>query len=127
MISDFSGVMFDYTFIFDKPLIYTDTTIDISPYDAKWVDYTTWTLAILPSLGQRLDPSQFDHMKDVIDETLASQKYVEGRKKARQEAWQHPGEAAVRTVDYLEAKMKELLEKQEEQQAKISKKKKAGK
>ncbi len=32
LITDFSGVMFDYALIFDKPFIYADTNFDESPY-----------------------------------------------------------------------------------------------
>ena len=33
MISDFSGVMFDFALVFDKPIIYADTSFDASVYD----------------------------------------------------------------------------------------------
>ncbi len=36
MISDFSGVVFEYTLIFDGLVITADTDYDISPYDAAW-------------------------------------------------------------------------------------------
>jgi CDP-glycerol glycerophosphotransferase (TagB/SpsB family) len=38
MISDFSGVIFDYTLIFDRPVIYADTDFDKAPYDAAWFE-----------------------------------------------------------------------------------------
>ena len=38
MISDFSGVIYDYTLVFDGSLIYTDIDFDSSAYDACWLD-----------------------------------------------------------------------------------------
>ena len=39
MISDFSGVIFDFALVYDKPIIYAETEFDSSPYDAWWLDY----------------------------------------------------------------------------------------
>ena len=38
MISDFSGVIFDFAMVFDKPVIYADTHFDKAPYDACWLE-----------------------------------------------------------------------------------------
>lgn len=38
-----SGVIFDFALVYDKPIIYTDTKFDISPYDAWWLDKEIWT------------------------------------------------------------------------------------
>lgn len=35
LISDFSGVTFDFSLIFDKPLFYTEPKIDVGLYDAN--------------------------------------------------------------------------------------------
>jgi CDP-glycerol glycerophosphotransferase (TagB/SpsB family) len=59
MISDFSGVIFDYSLVFDRPVIYADTSFDKSPYDAAWLDEPLWTFRILPSLGIPLKKEDF--------------------------------------------------------------------
>ena len=43
VISDFSGIIFEFALVFDKPLIFTDPNIDLSPYDAYWIDEKPWT------------------------------------------------------------------------------------
>ena len=55
LITDFSGVIFDFAFIFGKPLLYADTSFDTLPYDADWLDDKIWALKVLPSLGVKLD------------------------------------------------------------------------
>ena len=112
MITDFSGIIFDYTFIFDKPLIYADTTMDLAPYDAAWIDEPLWRLEILPELGKKLEESDFDNIKEVIDSVSDSEVYKAGRKKYSDIAWQCKGEAAKNTVDYLVAKYEEIANKE---------------
>lgn len=101
MITDFSGVMFDYSLVFDKPLIYTDTEFDKSPYDADWLDEPMWEFTILDKLGIQLKEDQFDDMQNVIEKAIASESLKESRKQVRSVAWQNQGMAAGTTVDYL--------------------------
>ena len=108
MITDFSGVMFDYALIFDRPFIYADIEFDKSPYDAAWLEEDMWTLRILPSIGIPLKEEDFDNIKEVIDKTVNDQSLAAGRDKARLETWANPGEAAKRTVDYLMSKAEEI-------------------
>lgn len=101
MITDFSGVMFDYALIFDRPFIYADIEFDKSPYDAAWLEEDMWTLKILPYIGIPLKEEDFDNIKEVIDRTVNDESLEKGRERARKETWANPGEAASRTVDYL--------------------------
>lgn len=104
MISDFSGVIYDYSLIFNKPLIYADTEFDTLPYDADWLDEKIWSLRVLPKIGVRLEEKDFDNLKTVIDGALTSKELEAGRKEVREEAWRYTGESAVRVVDYLTSK-----------------------
>ena len=109
LITDFSGIVFDYTYIFDRPIIYADTKVDTAPYDASWIDEEFWRLSILPKLGKRLDKDDFPRMKEVIDSVADSDEYRQGREECRNTSWQCRGEATVRTVDYLIKKHDECL------------------
>lgn len=109
MITDFSGIIFDYCLVFDKPLIYADTSLDLAPYDAAWVDEPLWRLEVLPKLGVQLSEDQFDNMKEIIDKLLMEDKYKKGRDEVKAQAWQCAGESAKLTVDYLIKKREELL------------------
>lgn len=109
LISDFSGVSFDFTLIFDKPVIYTDPKFDVGPYDAWWLKEPIWTVSTLPKLGCQLTPENMENLKDLIDYCLSDPRYADGRRQAKEEAWEHPGEGARRTVDYLLQKYEELI------------------
>lgn len=108
LISDFSGVIFDFTLVYDKPVIYTDTKFDVSPYDAWWLDTPLWTLSALPRLGSQLTPDNIDNLQELIDTCLNDPQFANGRRQVKEETWAYPGEGAARTVDYLLKKYEEL-------------------
>ena len=126
LISDFSGVMFDYTLVFDKPILYTNTDFKKNPYDAFWIDEPLWTFEILPSLGLELNDENASHVKDLIDKCIEDSSFAEGRDKARSETWVHIGEGAERSADFILKKLDEvtaLIAAEEEAKAKKKKKK----
>ena len=108
MITDFSGVIFDYALVFDRPVIYTPANYDDALYDAAWYDKPQWRFEVYPSFGIPLAEEEFGSMREVIDATIADESLREGRARARAQAWAHPGEAARRTVDYLLSKQVEV-------------------
>jgi CDP-glycerol glycerophosphotransferase (TagB/SpsB family) len=116
LISDFSGVIFDFSLVYDKPVIYADTAFDKAPYDAYWLEDELWTFATLPAIGQQLTEDNLGRIGDVIDTCLHDPRYQAGRDRARQETWAHIGTAAERTVDYLMQKYEQLHPEAEQEQ-----------
>ena len=112
LISDFSGVVFDFTLIYDKPVIYTDPDFDTSLYDAWWLDTPLWTTTALPRLGCQLTEDNMENLKELVDTCIADPKYAEGRRQVKAETWMYAGEGAARTADYLIAKHAEITEKE---------------
>lgn len=113
MISDFSGVIFDFALVYDKPVIYADTEFDKSPYDAWWLDKPLWTFTALPRIGEKLTPENMSGLRGMIDTCLTDPRYEAGRQEVRAETWEHPGEGAVRAANYLLAKYQELKSQEE--------------
>ncbi len=114
LISDFSGVIFDFTLIYDKPVIYTNPNIDLSFYDAWWLKDPLWTLSALPRLGEMLTDENMGNIKSLIDACIEDPRYAEGRKSVKEETWANCGQGAVRTVDYLLEKYNEITKKGKE-------------
>lgn len=112
LISDFSGVTFDFSLVYDKPVIYADTAFDKGPYDAWWLDTPFWTMTALPRIGRKLTSDNMGDLKNMIDQCLTDPQYAEGRRQVRQETWVYPGEGAQRAADYLEKKLRELTAKE---------------
>lgn len=108
LISDFSGVIFDFALINDKPVIYTDPDFDISLYDAWWMDTPLWTTSALPRLGAELTEENMEDLKTLIDTCIEDPKYAESRRQVKDETWAYRGDGALRAADYLIAKYDEL-------------------
>ena len=108
MISDFSGVIFDFALVFAKPVIYTDTVFDKAPYDAYWIDDELWTFSTLDKIGVKLTEDGLNDMKSVIDHCLQDESFRKGIQQAREEAWNHVGHAAELAADYLIEKQQSL-------------------
>ena len=113
LISDFSGVIFDFSLVFDKPVICADTEFDASPYDAWWLKRLPWGLSVIPRLGAKLTKENRKDLKKMIDDCLEDQSFTESRHQVRDEAWAYQGEGATRMADYLTAKYEELTKKEE--------------
>ena len=111
LISDFSGVVFDFTLVYDKPIIYTEADFDKGPFDAWWLDTPYWTETALPRLGEMLTEENLPQIEEVIKRCLTDPKYAQGREEARRETWEYQGEGTDRAVDYLLSKYEELTAK----------------
>ena len=70
LISDFSGVIFDFALVFDKPVLYADTAYDKAPYDACWLEEEMWTFSTLPKIGQQLKEEHLPQLKQLIDQCM---------------------------------------------------------
>ena len=114
MISDFSGVIYDFALIFGKPIIYTEPKIDISPYDIWWLKKELWTISALPKIGCELINENIDDIKDIIDSCLTEQKYADGLKIIKEESWECFGEGTKNVVNYLTNKYDEIIKKNQQ-------------
>ncbi len=110
LISDFSGVIFDFALVFDKPVIYADTSFDSSPYDASWLEEEpVWSFKILPRLGRQLTEDNFGRLRELVLDCLEDPLLQQGRDQARAESWVPMGGSAARVADYLLEKRRQLL------------------
>lgn len=113
LISDFSGVIFEFSLIYDKPVIYTDPNFDLGPYDAWWLKDPLWTVGALPRIGEALTRENLPELKSLIDACLQDPRYAAGRRQVKAETWAYPGQGSRIAADYLEAKLRELNAKEE--------------
>ena len=118
LISDFSGVLFDFSLVYNKPVIYTETSdFDNSPYDNAWLDEEMWSFKILPSIGRKLTRDNFENIGALIDECIngsGGESLAKGRDEARSQTWCNIGHGAEKTADYLISKLEELTKKEKE-------------
>lgn len=108
IISDFSGAIFDFCLVFDKPVIYTSPDFDISPYDAWWLKSPLWTFSALSRIGVELNDKNMNSLSTLIADCMNNQHYQDARKEVRDETWAYRGQGARRIVDYIIDKQKAL-------------------
>jgi len=101
MISDFSAIIWDYTFLCDKPVMYASAEMELGPYDAYNMDHEIWQFETVRKIGIKLEEKDFPNIKQIIKDANDNPKLAELRHKARNEAWMYIGESAKRTVDYM--------------------------
>jgi hypothetical protein len=101
MISDFSGIVFDYIFLFDRPVVYIKQNLDIRPYDADDVNHEIWQFEVLKNIGIELKENDFNSITDMIVKTSDSIELKQGRQRAKEEAWFYPGEAGKRIYNFM--------------------------
>lgn len=112
MISDFSGIIFDYTFLCDKPVMYVNAGMDLRPYDAYDLDgKELWQYSVLKKFGTELKEEQFANIKEVIQSVSDSKQLEEARHAAKAEAWMHEGEAGKNIADFMISKVENSGEK----------------
>lgn len=114
LISDFSGVIFDFSLVHNKPVIYTNPRFDISVYDAWWLQKPLWTVSALKKLGHELNDENINKLTDIIEECTENSQYLKQIEEVKKETWAYQNEGAKRVADYLISKYEALTAKKEE-------------
>jgi len=104
MISDFSGIIYDYTFLCDKPVMYVNAELDLRPYDAYDLNKTIWQFDVLKKIGIELKEEHFSDIKSIIQAASDSPQLAAERIAAKNTAWMYSGESGKRVVDYMTTK-----------------------
>lgn len=108
LISDFSGIIYDFSLCFDKPVIYANSAFDASPYDSYWLDGMAWSIENLPNVGKELKEEDFDNLKDIINSLLSSTDFKEKREAIKKSAWKNISTSHIAAADYLISKYESL-------------------
>lgn len=112
MISDYSGIIFDYSLVFNKPVIYAEFEYVDPKSDYYWIqDEEIWLLEAIKKYCTPFGTDYKDKLKGLIDASLNDKGRFEAYEAARKEGWAHIGESAKITADYLIAKQAELTRK----------------
>jgi len=108
MISDYSGIMYDFCFIFNKPVIYANAQFKKDPYDCWCIEGDTWMVSTIRKIGKELSQDKIDNIKELIDTSIRESKESPLIEQARNETWCNIGKSAELTADYLIEKLAEL-------------------
>ena len=101
MISDFSGVIFDYVFLFEKPVIIPSFTFDKRGTDAIEIDEEVWTFETIPKISFKLDENNFSNIANIIEDSINNETLKNNILKAKEKAYMYEGQASKRAAQFL--------------------------
>lgn len=70
LISALSGIVFDYAFVFEKPVITVNVQHSFLGQEANDLPYELWELEILDKIGKRITPEEFANVSDIVGPLL---------------------------------------------------------
>jgi hypothetical protein len=101
MISDFSGIIYDYVFLFDRPVLINLHGMDLRPLDAHCLKKEPSYIQTLRKIGIELNGTNLNSIKDTISGLLQNTELQYNRQEVKKQMWQYQGESGKRIVDYL--------------------------
>ena len=108
MISDFSGVVFDYIFLFDKPVLYHNAGFNKEMYDAGDIDEELWKFKAIKRFGRQISEQDLPNINEIIEKAVSDTSLSSERSSAKETAWQNIGQSGAAVVDAL-VKIREKL------------------
>ena len=101
MISDFSGIIFDFVFLFDKPVLYNNSYFNKDMYDAGDIQHEPWKFKALTQFATEITESDLPNINNIILKSVSDKSLSIERQKAKNIAWQNIGNSAKNVVDSL--------------------------
>jgi len=110
MISDFSGVIFDYAFLFNKPILYHKASLNKNIYDAGDIEDEPWKFIAVKHFGREITENDLPNIKEIIQQVIADSSLTSEIQKAKDTAWQNRGKSGITAVDALVSIRNNILE-----------------
>jgi CDP-glycerol glycerophosphotransferase (TagB/SpsB family) len=101
MISDFSGIIYDYVFLFGRPVLVNIQNLDFRRLDAHNVEQKPYYYESLKKIGIELDGSKLNSITDTITALSHDSNLQKNRQEAKNTMWQYQGESGRRIVDFM--------------------------
>jgi hypothetical protein len=101
MVSDFSGIVLDFIFLFEKPVLYASSRFEAEMYDVSDLDHEPWKFEAVKNFGVEITEENLPRIREIIGEAPASKELAAAAKTAREAAWQYRGESGKRAADEL--------------------------
>ncbi len=114
MMGDFSGVIFDFVCLFEKPVLTPTFDFNIIGYDLEDIYETPWVKDALTKIGRSIEPSEFDRLPSVIESLLQDKegydKLKENIREMKALLWEYQGVGGIKTAQEILRIEKGILE-----------------
>ena len=72
MVSDFSGVVFDFAFVFERPVVTIGDGWQKDGYEAWDLDDSAWEMGVLDAVGTHLSANETDRVLAAVEALAAN-------------------------------------------------------
>ncbi|MEI0493700.1 CDP-glycerol glycerophosphotransferase family protein [Brachyspira intermedia] len=94
MVSDFSGVIFDYSFLMEKPVLIPDFEYKKYGFDAYFLKDDIWQLKVLPRISIKFFENNINEIHYILSKIINDEKFISEIKKAKNEAYMYINESS---------------------------------
>jgi CDP-Glycerol:Poly(glycerophosphate) glycerophosphotransferase len=101
MVSDLSGIVFDFVFLFERPIITVRYDVNKIGLEASDLPWDLWELGVLDTIGTRIAEGEVDRLPTVIEQELAKSDRREKIRQLRNKSVANFGHAAMDAADEL--------------------------
>jgi hypothetical protein len=108
LISDLSGIVFDFALILEKPVITVRFEPDLRGLDGADLPYPAWEFGLLKELGAHVTPEELAETPKIIATLPPQQQFAERMRQLRREAlfnFRHSGETAAEQLLTIHARL----------------------
>lgn len=108
LISDFSGIIFEYAFLLHKPVIIVNKNLNLEQYDASDLPYLTWRYTAWEKIGRCVSDDDVSLLPSMISQVVNQDYMTQQIVETASLYWQEQGRATQNIVNYLENKLKDM-------------------
>lgn len=109
MISDFSGIIFDFVSLFGKPILTMNAQYEKRGRDASDIEKDPWDLTLVGTFGQTISGSDIEKLPQIIQKALSETSDLsKDIAQVKHIFDKYPNEAAVRGVNFIGEKLAEV-------------------
>jgi hypothetical protein len=80
MISDVSGIIFDYFFIYQKPILLVGSRVDIGGLEGEFVSRDVWEVTVFDKIATIIDDKDLSRLSLIVDKSLNNSKNIDYEK-----------------------------------------------
>lgn len=110
LVSDLSGIVFDYAFGLEKPVITVSFDLDLRGYDGNDLPWQPWEVDILPKLGGQLKAGELDKLPALVNSLLGDSSFTDKIRSLRDESVYNYANTGAIAADQLMEILKEMAD-----------------
>lgn len=110
MLGDFSGILFDYLCLFQKPIAVMRFDFNITGYDLEDIYDTPWVKGALAKISKSINKNDLGNIANILESMINNNELSNNILEMRELLWKHRGKSAEITTLELLKIHKEILE-----------------